>query len=163
MSSVDLVILLALVCWAIYKQTRVAEVSSGPSRFTMAGIYAVLGLVLGGFALPKAAGGIALIVLGVALSIVVGILRGRLTRVWMEADGRVLRQGTRVTVALFVGLVATKFALGTLAYFWHVDDGAGLGEVLVMIAVMIAVQAELVSRRAAALLAVRVTVDSHCA
>ena len=52
-------------------------------------------------------------------------------------------------MALFVGLVATKFALGTLAYFWHVDDGAGLGEVLVMIAVMIAVQAELVSRRAA--------------
>jgi hypothetical protein len=163
MSSLDLVILLALACWAIYKQTRVAEVSSGPSRFTMAGIYVALGLVLGGFALPKAAGGIALIVLGLALSIVVGILRGRLTRVWVEADGRVLRQGTRVTVALFVGLVATKFALGTLSYVWHVDDGAGLGEVLVMIAVMIAVQAELVSRRAAALLAVRVTVDSHCA
>ena len=49
------------------------------------------------------------------------------TRVWVEADGRVLRQGTRVTVALFVGLVATKFALGTLANFWHVNDGAGLG------------------------------------
>ena len=56
-----------------------------------------------------------------------------------------------MTVALFVGLIGTKFALGTLAYFWHVNDGAGLGEVLAMIAVMIAVQAELVARRAAAL------------
>ena len=151
MSPLDLVILLALVCWAIYKQTRVAEVSSGPGRFTMAGTYVVLGLVLGGFGTPKGGVGIALIVLGLVLSLVVGILRGRLTRVWLEADGRVLRQGTRVTVALFVGLIATKFALGTLASFWHVDDGAGLGEVLVMIAVMIAVQAELVARRAATL------------
>ena len=151
MSPFDLVILLALVCWAIYKQTRVAEVSSGPGRFTMAGVYVVLGLVLGGFATPKGALGIALIVIGLVLSLVVGVLRGRLTHVWVDTDGRVLRQGTRVTVALFVGLIATKFALGTVAYFWHVNDGAGLGEVLVMIAVMIAVQAELVSRRAAAL------------
>ena len=151
MSPLDLVILLALVGWAIYKQTRVAEVSTGPARFTMAGIYVVLGLVLGGFATPKGALGIALIIIGLVLSFVVGILRGRLTRVWVDAGGRVLRQGTRVTVALFVGLIATKFALGTLAYFWHVNDGAGLGEVLVMIAVMIAVQAEMVSRRAAAL------------
>ncbi len=151
MSPLDLAVLLALVCWAIYKQTRVAEVSSGPGRFTMAGIYVVLGLALGGFDLPKGGSGIALIALGLVLSLVVGILRGRLTKVWTDADGRVLRQGTRLTVALFVGLVATKFALGTLAYFWHINDGAGLGEVLVMIAVMIAVQAELVSRRAAAL------------
>ena len=151
MSPLDLAILLALVCWAIYKQTRVAEVSSGPGRFTMAGIYVVLGLVLGGFDAAE------------------GRERHRPDRPrsgaqprrrhppWPADPGldgsrrRVLRQGTRVTVALFVGLVATKFALGTLAYFWHINDGAGLGEVLVMIAVMIAVQAELVSRRAAAL------------
>ena len=156
MSPLDLIILLALVCWAIYKQTRVAEVSSGPGRFTMAGIYVVLGLALGGFDVPKGASGIALIAVGLLLSLVVGILRGRLTRVWAAADGRILRQGTKVTVALFVGLVATKFALGTLAYFLHINDGAGLGEVLVMIAVMIAVQAELVARRAAALRTVEV-------
>ena len=53
MSPLDLAILLTLVCWAIYKQTHVAEVNRGPGRFTMAGIYVVLGLVLGGFELPK--------------------------------------------------------------------------------------------------------------
>ena len=84
-----------------------------------------------------------MIAVGLLLSLIVGFLRGRLPRVWADAHGRILRQGTRLTVTLFVGLVATKFARGTLAYFWHVDDGAGLGEVLVMIAVMIAVQAEL--------------------
>jgi hypothetical protein len=148
MSPLDLVILLALVAWAIYNQTRVAEVSTGLGRYKMVVIYAVIGLLVGGFALPKNLAGVALIVFGLLLSAVVGLLRGRYTRVWVEADGRAVRRGTRLTVGLFLGLVAAKFALGTLAYFWHVDDGAGLGEILVMIAVMIAVQAEIVYRRA---------------
>ena len=151
MSLLDLVILLALVAWAIYNQTRVAEVSTGLGRYKMAVIYAVIGLLVGGFAMPRNLPGVALIVFGLLLSAVVGVLRGRYTRIWVEADGRVVRRGTKLTVGLFLALVATKFALGTLAYFWHVDDGAGLGEVLVMIAVMIAVQAEIVYRRAAGL------------
>jgi hypothetical protein len=151
MSPLDLIILLALVGWAIYKQSQVAEVRTGLGRFTMALLYAAMGLVVGGFALPKNLLGLGMIVVGLLLSLVVGVLRGRLTHVWVEADGRVVRRGTTLTVVLFLALVATKFALGTLAYFWQVDDGAGLGEVLVMIAVMIAVQAEIVSRRAAVL------------
>jgi hypothetical protein len=151
MSPLDLAILVALIAWAIYRQTKVAEVSTGLGRFKMALLYAVIGLAVGGFALPGNLPGIALIVVGLLLSAVVGILRGRFTHIWVGADGRVVRRGTKLTVGLFLGLVVAKFALGTLAYFWRVDDGAGLGEVLVMIAVMIAVQAEIVYRRAAAL------------
>jgi hypothetical protein len=63
-----------------------------------------------------------------------------------------MRRGTAVTVALFLGLIAVKFGLGALAYGLEVDDGAGFGEVLVMVAVMVAVQAELVYRRSRSLL-----------
>jgi hypothetical protein len=86
--------------------------------------------------------------ISLALSAVVGLVRGRCTKIWVGDDGRVLRQGTTFTVGLFVLLIAAKFGLGAWASIDGIDDGAGFGEVLVMIAVMIAVQAEIVWRRA---------------
>ena len=118
----------------------------------MAIIYAAAGLAVGGFDLPTGVAGWAMIASGLALSLVVGLLRGRFTRVWADAEGRVWRRGTALTVGLFIGLIAVKFALGAFAAMNGIDDGAGFGEVLVMIAVMIAVQAELIWRRAQHLL-----------
>ena len=66
----------------------------------------------------------------------------------MEQDGRIVRKGNLVTILLFVGLVAAKFAMGVLAYFQGIQDGAGFGEIMVMIAIMVAFQAEIVFRRA---------------
>lgn len=146
MSPLEIVAILALTLWAIYKQTVIAEVN-GRSRFKMAIIYAAAGVAVGGFDLPSGLAGWAMIVTGLALSLVVGLFRGRLTRVWTDADGRIWRRGTAVTVGLFVALIATKFALGALASVRGIDDGAGFGEVLVMIAIMIAVQAEIIWRR----------------
>jgi hypothetical protein len=147
MSLTEVLAILALVAWSAYRQTKVNEVTAG-SRFKLAIIYAIVGVAVGGFDLPAGFAGVAMIVIGLALSLVVGLLRGRMTRVWAAADGRVFSQGTTVTVALFLGLIAVKFGLGTAAHFAGIDDGAGFGEVLVMIAIMIAVQAELVWRRA---------------
>jgi hypothetical protein len=48
-------------------------------------------------------------------------------------------------------MVVAKFGLGTYAYFAHISDGGGFGEILIMIAVMVAFQAELIWRRACAL------------
>ena len=82
-----------------------------------------------------------------ALSVTVGLLRGRLTRVWAEA-GHIYSQGTPLTVSLFLGLVLAKFGLGTLAYFAHAGQHGGIGDVLLMIAIMIAFQAQIIWRRA---------------
>jgi hypothetical protein len=41
-----------------------------------------------------------------------------------------------------------KFALGIWAYSAHIDDGEGFGEVLVMLALMVAVRAQVVYNRA---------------
>jgi hypothetical protein len=149
MSPIEIVILLALTGYAIYRQTQRHELT-GRGRFKLAIIYAVVGLAVGGFSRPDTPAEWALIVGSLALSVVVGLARGRLTRVWAE-DGRLYSQGTALTVTLFLGMVAVKFGLGTWAYLAHVSDDGGFGEVLVMIAAMVAVQAELVWRRAQAL------------
>ena len=104
-----------------------------------AGLNPVLGIAL--------AAGVVYVVVAMS-SLAVGLARGRLTRVWADTKGHVFSQGTAVTVALFLGLVAVKFGLGVLAWFAHINDGAGFGEVLIMIAIMIAVQAQIVHRRA---------------
>jgi hypothetical protein len=150
MSATEILAILALVAWSIYRQTRKSEVTA-KDRFKMAIIYAIVGVCVGVFDRPSGLAGYGMIAIGLALSLAVGLARGRLTRVWADAQGRVFSQGTAVTVGLFLGLVAVKFGLGVLAWFAHINDGAGFGEVLIMIAIMIAVQAQIVYRRAEAL------------
>jgi hypothetical protein len=87
-----------------------------PGRYTLAIIYAVIGVAVGGFSRPDTAAEWGLLAASLVLSVVVGLARGRLTRVWADIS----------------------------------DDG-GFGEILIMIAVMVAFQAELIWRRARAL------------
>jgi hypothetical protein len=153
MSLTEILILVVMIGYAIYRQTQRHEVV-GSSRFKLAIIYAVVGLAVGGFSRPDSTGEWALLTASLALSVVVGLARGRLTRVWAdEATGehRVWSQGTALTVGLFLGLVAAKVGLGTYAYFAHISDDGGFGEILIMIAVMVAFQAELIWRRARSL------------
>jgi hypothetical protein len=146
MNAIEIVIILAMVGYAVYKQTQVGEVR-GQDRFKLAAIYAVVGVVVGGFAFPHSAIGIGLVILSLVLSAVCGLARGRLTRMWIDADGRVMRRGTALTVGLFLGLVAVKFGIGTYEHFAGIAD-AGFGDVMLMIALMVGIQAEIVWRRA---------------
>ncbi len=52
MSSYEIVAILALTAWAVYRQTIVSEVTFTNARFKMAVIYAVVGLAVGGFDTP---------------------------------------------------------------------------------------------------------------
>lgn len=153
MSPIAIAALLALTGYAVLQQTRRHEIV-GRRRFTTAIVYAVVALAVGGFSRPDTPTEWGLLIASLAVSAVVGLARGRLTRVWTE-DGvggsHVYSQGTPLTIALFVGLVVVKFGLGTVAYLAGISDDGGFGEILVMIAVMIAFQAELVWRRALAL------------
>jgi hypothetical protein len=151
MSPIEIVILVAMIGYAIYRQTRRHEIV-GASRFKLAIIYAVIGVAVGGFSRPDSAGEWGLLIASLALSVVVGLARGRLTRVWADDDAsgerKVYSKGTALTVGLFLGMVVAKFGLGTYAYFAHISDDGGFGEILIMIAVMVAFQAELIWRRA---------------
>jgi hypothetical protein len=150
MSLVEILILVAMIGYAIYRQTQRHEVV-GSSRCKLAIIYAIVGLAVGGFSRPDSAGEWGLLVASLALSVVVGVARGRLTRVWADdasGERRVYSQGTALTVGMFLGMVVAKFGLGTYAYFANISDDGGFGEILIMIAVMVAFQAELIWRRA---------------
>lgn len=151
MSPTELVAILALTAYAIYMQTKVAEIKGGTGMYKMALIYGIVGLAIGGFNLPSGPWGWGMLVLSFVLSALVGLARGYRTNIWREADGRIFRKGNAVTIALFLALVASKFVLGTVAYFNHIDDGAGFGEIMVMIAIMIAFQAQIMWTRAQAL------------
>jgi hypothetical protein len=150
MSTTEIVAIIALVAYAIYKQTHVAEVTNR-GRFKMAIIYAIVGICVGGFVAPHSPAAAILLVASVALSLVVGVARGRLTRVWAETDGRIMRQGTTLTVGLFIAMIVVKFGMGAYASIAHIDQSGGFGEIMLMMAVMVAVQAEMIKNRAAAI------------
>ena len=147
MSPTEIIAILALTVYAIFRQTRVDEVD-GSTRFKIAIIYGIVGVCVGGFDTPSGRLGWVMIGISLVLSAVIGLIRGRYTKVWTGEDGRIMRQGTVFTVSLFILLIVAKFGLGAWASLDHIDDGAGFGEVLVMIAIMVAVQAEIVWRRA---------------
>ena len=149
MTPLEIAILVAMTGYAIYKQSQRHEVV-GSSRFKLAIIYAIVGLVIGGVHAPDNAWEVGILVASVLASVVIGLVRGRYTRVWRQ-DGTVWAQGTALTISLFFGLILFKVALGTAAYFLHVSDDGGFGEILLLIAVMVAFQAQIVWTRARAL------------
>jgi len=146
MSPTELLIILAMTGYAVYQQTRRHELN-GAKRFKLAIIYIVVGLCVGGMHLPNSPLAVLFLGLSIALSLVVGLVRGRLTTLWVE-DGRMYSQGTALTVGLFLGMIAVKFGLGTIAYFAHVNESGGIGEILLMVGVMVAVQAQMIWNRA---------------
>ena len=153
MSPLAIIALLALTAYAVYKQSQRNAVGER-GRFKRAIISAVVGLAVGGCSRPDGTAEWLLLITGLVLSAGVGLARGRLTRMWMENDGtgrHVYSQGTALTIGLFLGLVAVKFAMGTAAYFAGISDDGGFGEILFMIAIMVAFQAEIIRRRARAL------------
>ena len=150
MTPTQMLILVAMTAYAIYRQSQRHEVT-GRARFKLALIYAATGLFASGWLLPPDKAGWIALCISVLASVLVGIARGRMTRVWREPDGRIFSQGTALTIALFGVLVAGKYAWGTWEYFQHAQPHAVFGEVLLMIAAMVGMQAEIIWRRARAL------------
>jgi uncharacterized membrane protein YidH (DUF202 family) len=145
MTIVELIALVALVGYAIYRQTRTNEIT-GHDRFRLAAIYVIVGVCLG-IHFPHSPEALGLIGVSILAGVVVGLLRGRYTRMWQE-NGRVFTRGTPLTIGLFLALIAFKFGLGTVAYLTHTSYEGSVGEVLVVVGVMLAVQAQLIWNRA---------------
>jgi len=150
MTPVQLLILMGMTVFAVYRQTVRSEII-GHTRFKLALVYAAVGLIVGGFYLPPDAGGWAALAVSLIASVLIGVARGRLTRLTLRPEGSVWSQGTPVTIGLFLLLVAAKYAWGAWEYFHNSHPDGGFGEVLLMIAAMVAMQAEIVWRRARAL------------
>lgn len=146
MTATQILLLIALTCWSVYQQTIRREVQ-GKGRFKMAKIYGIAGLAIGGFYLPADGIAWATMIIGVGASVLIGVMRGNLTCLTV-GDGKVFSQGNVLTIGLFLGLVAFKFGLGTWLYFNHPAPHNGFGEIIVLIAIMVAVQAQIIWLRA---------------
>ncbi|GAB2826681.1 hypothetical protein GCM10027176_33850 [Actinoallomurus bryophytorum] len=70
-------------------------VPPGPARMTVAGI--------------------AILVVGLLVSVVFGVLRGRTMPMWRDASGRLYRRGGLVTLLLWITTLATRLGLGVFA------------------------------------------------
>lgn len=149
MSPAAIAVLVAMTIYAVYRQSIHVEVV-GATRFKLALIYAAVGVAVGGFHPPEGSVAWAMLAASVLLSVAVGLARGRLTLLTVE-QGRVWSRGTPLTIGLFIGLVVSKFALGAYQVVHGISSHGGFGEVMLMIAVMVAFQAELIWRRACAL------------
>jgi hypothetical protein len=150
MSTTQWIIVVGLIAYAVYKQTVVAPVS-GRGRFRLALTYAIIGIALG-VTMPHSPAGLGLIGASVVFSLVVGFARGACTRIWRSGDGRVISRGSTVTITLFLALIASKFGLGAVADQLDIHDSS-MGEIMVMIGISVAIQAEVVWRRARVLAA----------
>ena len=133
--------------FAVYRQSTRTEVV-GRTRFKLAIIYAAVGLLAGGFYLPPDSRSWWMLTLSLAASVIIGLVRGRMTRLYREPNGRVFSEGTPVTIGLFLLLIGGKFAWGAWEYLQHAHPHGGFGEVLLMIAAMVAMQAQIIWRRA---------------
>lgn len=151
MSPQEILIILALTAYAVYKQS-VPHPVIGKSRFKLALIYGIVGLGVGGFYLPPSTTSWMILLGSLLLSVAVGVSRGRLSELWTEPGGQLMTRGTPWTIALFLLLIVAKFAIGTWQYLTHqAGEHGGFGEVLLLIAVMVALQAEIIWRRALAM------------
>jgi hypothetical protein len=154
-SPLEYLIVAALVAYAIFKQTQTSEIRD-TGTYKMALIYGAVGV---GYAvknslsgsplgLPEGPAGWGLALLGVALSVVIGTVRGYKTKVWMDAAGRRLRRGTPLTIALFLILLIAKIGIGIVAYAGGIHDGTGLSQIMIVVAIMIGFQTSIINRRA---------------
>lgn len=161
MTPTQIVVLLALTIYAIYRQS-IRHPVIGRTRFKLAIVYGAIGLIAGGFGWPADSSAWIALAISIGVSAVVGVVRGRLSRLWVESDGRVFSQGTPVTIGLFLLVVGMKWIVGTVQYLEHKPPGnGGFGEILVLIAVMIALQAEVIWRRTSLLGGAPTPVTAH--
>ncbi|AJJ12472.1 putative membrane protein [Yersinia rohdei] len=148
MTPVQILIILALTLFALYRQSISHEVSLGPARFKWVWIYGVVGLLVGGTYMPTTITSWSVLGSGVLFSIIIGMLQGRLIEIWQESDGRIFCKGTPLTMTLFLLLIGSKWIIGTLQYLYNQPtEQGGFGEILIMIAVMAAFEVEIVRRR----------------
>jgi hypothetical protein len=141
------IVLAVLLPWSIWRQMHVNPVSRG-SLIKLPLVFAGIGLLVQtGSLIPAGRAAIVALLIGVAASVVLGLWRGAVIPVWTAEDGSWLSQGNRLTIALWVALIAFKFALGTVGSMTGWFPVESVGVVFVTLGLSFAVQNLVVARR----------------
>lgn len=149
-----LLVLLILVPWSVYRQMQVNEVTRGglvklPIIFIAIGVF---GFGLG--TIPTDQPALVYLAASLVLSVGLGVWRGLIIPVWTNAQGVLVSQGNRATLALWGLLIVSKVAMGTVASITGWFPGSNAGDIFVFIGLSFAAQNLIVLRRTASRLPV---------
>src|SRR5689334_22490141 len=109
------IVLAVLLPWSLWRQMHAHEVSRGSLRKLplIFGLIGVLSLTTQD--VPTDAAAAAYVAVSLGLSVVLGLWRGAVIPVWRTSAGQWMSQGNRLTITLWVLLIATKVAMGAVA------------------------------------------------
>lgn len=141
------VVLAVLLPWSIWRQMHVHTVSRA-SLIKLPLLFAGIGvLVQSGSLIQGGQAALVALMISVAASVVLGLWRGAVIPVWRAEDGSWVSQGNRLTITLWVVLIAFKFALGTVGSVTGWFPVETVGDVFATLGLSFAVQNLVVARR----------------
>ena len=143
-----LLVLLVLLPWSIWRQMHAHEVTrEGLIKLPI--IFAAIGVLgFGTGTIPTDSAAIAYLAFSVLLSVAMGVWRGAEISLWRGADGKPISKGNRTTIALWVALIGTKIALGTIASITGWFPAEHAGDVFIFLALSFVAQNLVVAHRA---------------
>jgi len=141
------IVLAVVLPWSIWRQMHRHTVTPR-SLVKLPILFAGIGvLVQIGSPLPHGRAAATALIVSVAASVLLGVWRGAVIPVWRTQDGSWMSQGNRTTIALWVALIAFKFALGTVGSVTGLFPVETIGEIFLTLGLSFAVQNLVVARR----------------
>ena len=135
----DILLIVIAVGWILFKQVQAAPVKHR--------LLVIAPVLLGYFGITSTAqktwdnsGDLLFILVGVAISVALGVPRGATIRVWMAEDGVWWRQGSKATLALWGALFLARGGLYVIAQASGHQAASGVGPLLFALAVSFAAQ-----------------------
>jgi hypothetical protein len=142
-------ILAVLLPWSIYRQMHEHRVAR-ETLVKIPLIFIGVGLLFGGVGHVHGPAATAAMLGGIAVSVLFGVARGAAMPVWQDAEGHWMTRGNRLTLTLWVALVAFKFALGGLGSVTGWFPAETATEVFLVLGLSFAVQNAIIARRSIA-------------
>jgi hypothetical protein len=141
------IVLAVLLPWSLYRQMQENPVSRG-SLLKLPLIFVGIGLLVqSGPLVPSGSGVAVALTISVAASVLLGIWRGAAIPVWTTRDGTWMSKGNRLTITLWIALVALKFLLGTVGSITGWFPVETITEIFITLGLSFAVQNYVVARR----------------
>jgi hypothetical protein len=143
-------VLAVLLPWSLWRQMHAHQITrEGLIKLPL--IFAAVGVLgLGTQDIPTDAAAAVYMAVSLALSVSLGIWRGAVIPVWRNAAGDWMSQGNRLTITLWILLIAAKFAMGTVASITGWFPATGTGEIFLFLGISFAAQNVIVARRSLA-------------
>jgi hypothetical protein len=140
-------VLAVLLPWSLYRQMHEHAVTpQGLIKLPL--IFIAIG-ALGWTAQdnPTDAAAAGYMAVSLGLSVALGVWRGAVIPAWRNEDGTWMSKGNRLTITLWIALIAAKFAMGTVASITGLLPVTGTSEVFLFLGISFAVQNLVVARR----------------